>query len=158
MKTIFPCFLFMLCWFLGVMAGAPAYPSFEPERGPRALQVLERTQLRMIRLSVASEFCNQRSQPHETRSEQTIEQGRLGKKQSRDKPGETHVERGGICLLCFLCPSDFCSLTFALLPALSQSPTMGHLLSLHLFCAFASGWELVAFAPDQMVDSDFSAE
>lgn len=68
------------------------------------------------------------------------------------------MERGCIRLLCFLCPSDFCSLTFSLLPALSQSPTMRRLLSLHLFCVFASGWELVAFAPDQMVDSDFSAE
>lgn len=52
--------------------------------------------------------------------------------------------------------SDFCSLAYFLLPALSQSPTMHHLPSLHLFCGCAPGWELVAFALDQLVDSDFS--
>jgi hypothetical protein len=53
MKTIFPCLLFMLCWFLGVrptfMPEAPAEPSFEPERGPGALWVLKRTQLGTIK-------------------------------------------------------------------------------------------------------------
>lgn len=54
----------------------------------------------------------------------------------------------------FLLPLDCCSLTFSLLPALSQNPTI--FLPSTSSGFFVSGWELVAFVPHQLVDSDFS--